>query len=354
MAMRVTIETTQFAASQWLVREPLRGDWNASLLARTDNDTEPGDVVVGQTIEFESWRGEVVQAHKQGGLWRVVAVGCPRLHSFTRARQYSRPIDRAAILSDLCSDVGERASIERLGLVGQWRARGGTLAQELSRLSSTGAWYVDETGGVNARARPSRSEGPPGDFLGPDTFGARRYACDVPKPLAGATVDGIEVGSAVFVCNGSARPSVALVAPAPVRARALPTIGIGTASNLIDGRCDIALDNGEKLTRVPLFCAAGFAPEGANAVRVLVLDVSDDGANTIAITGVDGSIDALTLARAADAGPLLRAGDKVTISGLIAGANTVTPSAPGAVVINYDPTVTGYGPPGSGRSRVKG
>lgn len=350
--MIANIEGTRHAITDWVLTEPEQGDWSAALTIQRDAHGESGDITLFGVCTFAGWRGVVTRAHRNGGFWIVHVQGCPMISDATAPRQYTRPTDRARILGDLCASVGARASDEPLGLVGQWRARGGALVEELIRLSSDGAWYVDALGAVHASSRADDAVDPPGEYLGASGWG-RAYACDIPTPLAGTSVAGALAGTAVFQGGPSARPSVILTDPAPPARKRLAPIVIGTASDLADGRCDVLLDSGATLRGVPLFCAAGFAPDGADRVRVLVLDVGDSGANTIAITGVDGKIDALTLARAADAGPLLRAGDRVSITGLVAGMTPVS-GPPGAVSINYDPTVQGYGPPGSGRSRVKG
>lgn len=343
--MITLVDSKEYLAEDWTLREPLRGVWRASLLIATDDQVSIGQRV---TIGESAWSGTITVAARIGGKVRIEIVGGAHgLRLFTSARQYEAPSFQS-ILDDLCADAGETAATVD-GQIGAWRARGAQLERELTRLSPD--WYVRADGAI-ALAREATEAPAPGELLRA-VGDALVYACDEPTPLAGATVEGTRVETALFV-RGKGRPHVALY-PYREPMRAEPVIEIGTVDKLEGGRASIALDSGETLSNVPLFCAAGFVPEGARGVRVLVLDVGGDASHTIALTGVDGEIDALTLARAADAGPLLRAGDKVMISGLISAAPmSPVQSPPGAVTINYDPTLTSEGPPGQGKSRVKG
>lgn len=341
------MNTSLGEASRWLIRESLRGPWRAQL--RVQNI-----VAIGAPITIDGvWSGTVTSSSVIAEDSEVEVIGgLGHLDAATLSKQYLGGATTGSIAADLCTVAGEAAAGDEADMRGTWRTRGGSLSVELTRLSRD--WYVRADGKI-ALARLA----PPVALLGGRT-GARgeavTYQANDVAPLAGATVDGLTVETALYQGGGTRAPRVTLWPVRPVRSID-PSIVAGTMTSLAGGRATIDLDNGETLADVPLFCAAGFVPEGASQVRVLVLDVADDGANTIAITGVDGRIDALTLANAAEAGTLLRSGDKVKIAGLMQTAPPLTPvdSPPGLVTILLDPIVANVpGPPGLGASRVKG
>lgn len=347
--MRLTIDNGPVRfCSDWLIREPVQGAWRGQVVC----DAAP-EAVIGAALSINdgTWLGSVSRVRTDGALSVIELVGGKgKLGERTKARQYSGGTPRVSVLGELCEAAGETAG-EATGQLGQWRSRGSQLVNELQRLSR--AWRIAPNGTI-VLEHSNAEVAAPGDFL-KATGEASSYECPEPLPLAGNTFDGTTVEVALFA-RGRGRPTVTVW---PMRTVIEPEQSIiaGTVTALSGGRADIELDNGEKLTSVPLFCAAGFVPDGAIAVRVLVLDCADDARNTIAITGVDGRIDALTLANAAEAGPLLRGGDKVMLTGLVSGTpgGPVT-SPPMAVTIDLDPIykVLPPGAPGVGPSRVKG
>lgn len=344
------MKTSLGECSRWLLRDTLRGAWAATL--RVSGDA--GQITVGSPIVIaDAWAGAVMSSFDVAGDSELEIVGGKgKLAALTQAKQYLGGAPAGTIAADLCASAGEVAAGDETALVGAWRARGDSLETELARLSPD--WFIAPDGKV----RLVRGAPPDGSVIGGRvrTNGdAATCQIDGVPPLVGAQFNGATIETALYRGGGGCNPRVTLW---PLRARATQSASIlaGTISSLAAGRCSINLDNGEELSDIPLFCAAGFVPEGATQVRVLVLDVGDDGANTIAITGVDGRIDALTLANAENAGTLLRANDKISITGLIAppGGGAVT-STPGATLVQLDPTVAGQvGPPGLGHSQVKG
>lgn len=333
-------------ASRWLIRETLRGEWRASLRVQAV-------IASGSLITIDgTWTGTVTSAYLVADDTEIEVVGGnAKLAEATQAKQYLGGTTSGAVALDLCASAGELAAGDESDLRGTWRSRGGSLATELSRLSPS--WYVAPDGKVRlARGTPPTAR------LGGRTMArgeAATYQANDTAPLVGATVDGFIVETALYRGGGGMNPRVTLW-PFHSRVSLNPSILSGTILALTGGRATIDLDNGEQLSDIPLFCAAGFVPEGATQVRVLVLDIADDGANTIAITGVDGRIDALTLANATEAGTLLRSGDRLMISGLVSGApGAPVTSPPGLVTAQLDPLIANIpGPPGLGASRVKG
>lgn len=340
--MNITIAGKDYLAEDWTLRESLRGPWRASLLLATEDTLASGQrVLVGSA----AWQGTVTSVAVTGGKTRLeIIAGANGLRLATTARQYDT-IAYQSILNDICGDVSETAGTID-GSIGAWRTRGAQLETELRRLSPD--WYIAADGSVML-ARAPVTKDLPGELIRA-SGDALLYACDEPLPLVDDTHD-----TAIF-CRGTGRPYVALF-PRREPLRAEPAIEIGTVDKLTGGRASIQLDSGESLSDIPLFCAAGFVPEGALGVRVLVLDIGGDASHTIAITGVDGQIDSLTLARAQDAGPLLRAGDLVNLTGLISGApGAPVTCTPMGTRIDYDPILKNLPPgaPGVGPSRVEG
>jgi hypothetical protein len=343
--MILTIGSKGYNVSDWLIREPVYGAWSGRILIE-----DTADAAAGTAFNIDGlWFGTIRHARTVGQLRTLDVIGGANgLRDNTKARQYS-PAPLTSVLSDLCGDTGETAGTETR-TYGTWRTRGAQLVTELSRLSKT--WRTLPTGEV-VLTFEGEEVTPPGSFLRANGESAT-YECQTPTPLAGHTLEGSIVDVAMY-SRGDAQPIVTVW---PQLAVIQPDPGIisGTVTSLLGGRCSIDLDNGETLSDIPLFCAAGFVPEGASQVRVLVLDVGDDARSTIAITGVDGQIDALTLARAHEAGTIIRSNDKVMISGLVSGApGAPVTSPPMAVTMSLDPIYANLPPgaPGIGPSRVK-
>jgi hypothetical protein len=340
------MNTSLGEASRWLLREQARGPWVASLRVQAL-------VAAGAPITIDStWSGVVTSAVIMGDDTEVeVIAGQGKLAELTAAKQYHGGATTGAVAADLCAAAGEVAAGDESDLRGTWRARGGPLSAELSRLSPP--WYIAADGKVRLQRGA-----PPTAVLGGRLTArgeAVTYQANDVAPLVGASVDGRTIETVLYRGGGGVNPRVTLW-PARPSVAADPSIVAGTMTSLANGRAGIDLDNGEQLTDVPLFCAAGFLPEGASQVRVLVLDVAGDGANTIAITGVDGRIDGATIGNIGEVGTLLRSGDLMSVQGLVSAApGSPVVSPPGAVRIVLDPIVANvFGPPGAGASRVKG
>lgn len=341
--MILSVDGKDYSVYDWQIREPIRREWSARVTVGSDASVSPGARVVLDSV----WSGTVETMTEIGGLKELSIVGgAGGLDADTTPRQYAGTT-LGTIIADACAYGGETAEQDATG-VGAWRARGKSVRQELDRVSPD--WRVLPSGNIALGSAPGAAA-TPGRFLRARGE-ARTYAAEGVAPLAGRTLDGITIELALYSRSGKGAPTVT-VWPLRMAKQADPSIVGGTIDALDGGRCDVTLDNGETLTDIPLFCSAGYVPDGASGVRCVVLDAADDPRNTIALLGADGTIDELALAQGK--GRMLRSGDKIFIAGLVSAApGSPVTSPPGAVVVSLDPSLQSPGDPGSGYSRVKG
>lgn len=340
---------------EWTIRQPIDGAWTARLRTAGLVGGSEGSAVTLDDEAGSIWRGTIVATTELGEQTELELVGgAGQLDAPTVARQYVGGASVASVLADLCGDAGE-APGEAPGSLPAWRSRGRTLRVELDRLAryagTEGTWRISPGGAVEL-ARVAGSVEPPGELVDVGS-GGRTY--DVPgpvAPLAGLTLEGWRVATALYARSLRSGPYVTVWrVDRPVLAPEPAVVG-GRVTAQSGGRVDVELDDGTTLSELPLWSAAGVAPTIATGVRVLVLDLAGDPRDTIAVSGVDGSVDELDLAD--PGGRPLRDGDLVTVIGLISGAPTApVTSPPGLVRIQLDPLVASLpGAPGVGRSKV--
>lgn len=337
------MKTTLGTAYDWLIREPRQGTWRA----RVTLDASP-DLTVGAPITLaDVWVGTIDAIVKRGALAAVSVVGgAGKLAASTRAQFYVGGASSRSVLADLCSAAGETAGDIPDTSLASWRTRGLPLAAELDRLAravSMGQWRVAADGKVvlgqtTAPAQPTGPDKGTGEYS--------KFELATPSPVLD-----IATHDLALYQRGSAIPSVGLFPIRPSVPRFDPQVVGGRIDSQAGARVNVTLDDGTQLLDLPLFVVPGYEPGTIAGARCLVLDLADDPRNTIALAGVDGSLQSLKLA--GGGGKVLRDGDKISIVGLTSSSGPVTAIA-GATTITLDPTVSFLpGPPGVGHSKVE-
>jgi hypothetical protein len=309
------------------------------------------DVAAGECVIAGLWTGTVVNAYAVGAFTQLDIVGGKNgLHQPTGAKFYNGGAPIASVLSDLC---GSNESVgDAPGTLTAWRSRGKQLRVEIERLAhavSAGQWRIGSDGKVSFAA----VEGDAGALTLRDARSDYRvYESEDLAPLAGKTVDGTRIDTAIYA-RGSGIPSVAVYPlRTPIDRVDAQAVG-GTVKSQLGARVTVELDDGTLLTDLPIFSAPGLAPTILTGVRVIVLDLADDPRNTVALAGVDGSLTEMVLAGLH--GIVIRDGDKVAVNGLQDSLAGPVSSLPMMVTITVDPIIKAIGPgePGAGHSRVK-
>lgn len=335
--------TSLGTAYDWLIREPRQGAWTARLTVDSSAELAVG----AQIVIADAWAGVIASVTPRGGLaYLAVVGGANALHKQTQAHHYLGGASAASVLADLCGDAGERAGETPAGAsLGAWRSRGLPLAAELDRLAravTAGQWRVAPDGTValgqaSAPEQPTVAVTAPGDY--------QKFEAPAIPVLDVAAHD-----LAIYQ-RGSKIPTVALFPFIPPRPRFDPQVVGGKIESQSGAKVGVVLDDGTRLSDVPLFTVPGFEPSGVIGCRCLVLDLADDPTATVALCGVDGSVQELKLGGLN--GRVLRHGDKISITGLTSSSGPVS-ATPAGTVIQLDPTVSfAPGEPGVGHSRVK-
>jgi len=366
-------------ASYWL-DVPDVGPWFASV--RIESSTTPVTVgLVTLTDETNSWTGTARAVSTDGAVTVLDIIGgANALQAVTVPRQWAASVPVASVLASMCGDAGETPATSS-GDLSSWRARGGSLAQELSRLAtwaSGGDWRVTPAGEVEVAARAFATATAPGKPMGVEC-GAVRYDCPTLAEVAGKTIDGRRIGRALYV-SGADSPYVDTWETAPRNTAGARGIVGAKVDAQTDGRVDVTLDDGSQMVDIPLWASPGVRAIVTIGARVLVVDLADDPRGGFAMSGpwdagadewmatastsatvtaptitLDGDVDAGN----ADAASL-RDGDIVM---LIDFPNPAVPGAPPFITAGILPTswamvklappvAIAPGPPGVGHSRV--
>lgn len=358
-------------ASYWL-DVPDVGPWFASV--RVQSTTPPVVVgVVTLTDETNEWTGYARSVTSDGAVTVLEIIGgMNALQAVTVPRQWAASVPVASVLASLCGDAGETPATSN-GDLASWRARGGSLAQELSRLAtwaSGGDWRVTPAGEIEIVARTYPTATAPGKPIGVEC-GAVRYDCPTLAEIAGKTIDGRRIGHALYV-SASDSPYIDTWEPAPRNAAGSRGIVGAKVDAQTDGRVDVTLDDGSQMADIPIWASPGVRAVVTIGARVLVVDLADDPRGGFALSGPwDAGADVLTFTAAtsiAVAAPsvnlgaaesyVLRSGDVCSIRNPD-GSPLTGPLAPlsslpltFALHVSQDDPVP-PGPPGAGHSTVK-
>jgi hypothetical protein len=340
------MKTSIGTAYDWLIREPRTGAWRARLTM----DLSP-DLAVGASIVLaDVWAGTVDGVDRRGTLAAVSVVGgANRLAASTRAQFYVGGASARSILADLCGAAGELAGDVPDVSLASWRTRGLPLAAELDRVArsvSAGQWRIGPDGKV-AIGQSTAPDQPTGPNKGTGDYA--KFEIASPSPCLD-----IATHDLALYQRGKGVPSVGLFPLRPIVPRFDPQVVGGRIDSQAGAKVNVTLDDGTALLDLPLFVVPGYEPGMIVGARCLVLDLADDPRNTIALAGVDGTLQSIKLA--GGGGRFIRHGDKISINGLLApsGGGPVT-ATPAGTILQLDPTVLiAPGPPGIGHSKVEG
>lgn len=326
--------------SSYTVRAVEIGGWAAEAAIVAD-DIAPGPCVIG------GWRGTIREVRQAGPVAHLdIRAGDDALDAATTARHWAATLPASTVAAALAQEGGTTATAP--GQLATWRAHGGTLRDETARLArwlSAGAWRVDEiTGGIIIGEREGGAADAPGTLTDAGAVW-RAYSLDPSTEalpdVVGRTVDGHRIERAVFEWTGKGPPAADLFAPGPASSRAPGTVQGGTVEADTEDRATVRLDDGTVLGDVPLWFIPGVRVAVASGTRVLVIDLGGDPRSPVAFAAPFDS------APSSDLGIALRIGDIVMMPFGSAGTPTPTP-------LEFAPGVgADYGPPGSGKSRVR-
>ena len=295
--MIASIEAGDFSIAELMLRQPMTGPWRARIKIPSDSVVE-GESVTLSDDSGNEWVG-VARGVVPSGPSTIIDVvaGAGALDSLTTEQFYAGGIAIAALLAELCEEVGESAD-ETIGdTLAQWRSRGGSLRRELDRLArfTTGAWRV-VPGGLVSLSVASGEADPPGRFI-EERSGARSYETSAATPVAGLDVNGWRIGVALWERSAMQPLRATLWRSDPARVAEPPgTVGARVTGGA-GGRVDVVTDTGLAISDLPLWSAVGVEPEPTPGSRVLVLDLAGDPRASIALSGVyDGDVSSLSLA----------------------------------------------------------
>jgi hypothetical protein len=335
--VKIQIGERTYPVARYLVHASRIGGWTADVEIAA-NDVAPGPCVLG------GWRGTVRTVNVNGSLAVLdVRAGDDALDAATTSRHWAATMPASTVIGTLAAEAGTTAVAA--GSLASWRAYGGTLRAELVRLAqwlAAGSWYVDEaSGSVVVGQRAGGALDAPGRYTGAGGVW-RAYAVAPEADLAvlvGGTVDGVAVERACYAWTGQGTPVAELYAPEATATRSVGAIMGGTVEAETDSRATIVLDDGTRLGDVPLYFMPGVRAVVPAGCRVLVADLGGDPRAPVAFCAPFDSVPA------GDLGQALRVGDVIMFP--------VSPNAvPTPQPIELAPSVSGYGPPGSGGSRV--
>lgn len=336
MTILGVIDEGSFPLHRWDLRQPMIGVWRASV--RIAAIVTAGATFI-LTDETNEWHGVARAVIPDGAFTRCEVVGgTGKLESLTKERFYAFGVEPRSVLADLAIDVGEVAASDALSPLPQWRTRGNSARNEIETLAryTTGAYRMTPGGEVSLVIASGESD-PPGVLISAAHDG-RIYESKDLLPMAGLTVDGVRVDTAIYSGGQEERVTTALWAQEALGRGARPGAVGGKVLSYANGRVDVELDTGLVLGSLPLWSSAGVVPWPQPGARVLVTDLADDPRTTVAYCGAfDGEVSRLDLAQGgvpdlADPltliGRVVRYGDSIMMP-------TGAPATPTATVVTY-------------------